>query len=141
MHKDQGRRRNHAPRTAVAALMVATLVCGAAPTIAAAQVIPNAATSAPQPGDNPYNEQLVRLPPDQRAARLARFVGATCIGSDPFLMGVTKQGPAKGYAYWSLRCAGDKSYMIQVAPDGSVAAMDCLTLKQNGEGRECYKTF
>jgi len=31
--------------------------------------------------------------------------------------------------------------MIQIAPDGRGAAVDCKTLKANGEGRECYKAF
>ena len=81
------------------------------------------------------------MKPEARAAKLAGFVGPTCIGTDPFLMGVTKSGRAKGYAYWSLKCAGAQSYMIQLTPAGMAAAVDCQTLKQNGEGRECFKTF
>jgi hypothetical protein len=103
----------------------------------AAQAPPTSAAAAL----NPYNEQLMRMPPAQQAAKLATFVGATCIGTRPFLMGVTGQGRAKGYAYWSLECAGSNSYMIQIDPDGGGAAIDCRTLRISGEGRECYKTF
>jgi hypothetical protein len=54
---------------------------------------------------------------------------------------VTKTGKAKGYAYWSVTCAGANSYMIQISPEGQGAAVDCQMLKTQGEGRECYKTF
>jgi hypothetical protein len=56
--------------------------------------------------ENPYNIQLMRLSPAEQARKLAAFVGFTCIGTKPFLMGVTKEGAAKGYAYWSVQCAG-----------------------------------
>ena len=101
----------------------------------------NAANATAEPSGNPYNDQLARLPPTALAARLARFVGPACIGSDPFLMGVTKRGRAKGYAYWSLRCAGEGAFLIQVTPSGDIGAMDCQTFKQSAEGRECYKAF
>jgi hypothetical protein len=130
-------------RMHIAAAAVTAFVCVALSGAAHAQRGTQAAASAPKAASsgNRYNDLLLDMKPEQRAARLARFVGPTCIGTDPFLMGLTKNGRAKGYAYWSLNCAGDKSYMIQVAPSGEVAAMDCQTLKQNGEGRECFKTF
>jgi hypothetical protein len=96
--------------------------------------------AAQTPG-NKYNDELLKLSPQEQAAKLAEHLGLWCIGTRPFLMGVTKTGPAKGYAYWSVECAGEKSYMIQISPDGRGAAIDCATLKANGEGRECYKTF
>ena len=92
-------------------------------------------------GANPYNEALIKLSPDERAAKLAGYIGFDCIGTKPFLMGVTKEGKARGYAYWSIQCAGDKSYMIQIAPDGEAASVDCATFKSAGQGHECYKTF
>jgi len=92
-------------------------------------------------GENRFNDALMQLPPQERAGKLADHLGVWCIGTKPFFMGVTKVGAAKGYAYWSITCAGGKSYMIQIAPDGKGAAVDCQTLKQGGEGRECYKTF
>jgi len=94
-----------------------------------------------QTTDNQYNDELLKLSPPEQAAKLAAHLGLWCIGTRPFLMGVTKTGPAKGYAYWNVECAGGQSYMIQIAPDGRGAAVDCRTLKENGEGRECYKAF
>lgn len=126
-----------AGRWVLAVVAATALVCRAAAPAGAAQATPAAAGAS----TNPYNEQLMRLPQEQQAAMLARFLGATCIGTKPFLMGVTKEGKAKGYAYWSLECAGGDSYMIQLDPDGGGAALDCRTLKQNGKGRECYKAF
>ena len=83
----------------------------------------------------------MKLAPQERAAKLADHLGVWCIGTKPFYMGMTKEGAAKGYAYWSLTCAGADSYVIQISPDGKGAATDCKTLKKGGEGRECYKTF
>ena len=102
---------------------------------------PGLAQVAPAPSDNPFNDQMLKLSTEQRAAALANHLGMWCIGVKPFYMGMTKGGAAKGYAYWSITCAGAQSYMIQIAPDGKGAAVDCATLKQGGEGRECYKTF
>jgi hypothetical protein len=94
-----------------------------------------------QTTDNQYNDELLKLSPQEQAAKLAAHLGLWCIGTRPFLMGVTKTGPAKGYAYWSVECAGGQSFMIQITPGGLGAAVDCATLKENGEGRECYKAF
>ena len=131
-------------------LLTAAWLCGsmgiadaAQPGKAPAPAPPATSKSQPdlEPNSNPYNEELLRMTPEARAAKLAGFLGAACIGTRPFLMGVTKTGRAKGYAYWSLECAGDKSYMIQLSPDGAGAAIDCATLKAAGKGRECFKTF
>jgi len=91
--------------------------------------------------DNPYSDELARMSPEERASKLASFLGLWCIGTKPFYMGLTKQGLGKGYAYWSITCAGGKSYMVQLFPDGQGLAVDCHVLKQQGQGRECYKTF
>ena len=93
------------------------------------------------PTENQYNEQILHLSPQEQAAKLADQLGVWCIGTRPFYMGMTKQGAAKGYAYWSVTCAGGPSYMIQIPPDGHGAAIDCNMLKAQGQGRECYKSF
>jgi hypothetical protein len=141
MANGNGRRR-HGVRCGIAFAAVA-LCCLAASRFGAAQVIPKTAAGDPKAAasGNPYNDELLRMTPEARAAKLASFLGAACIGTNPFLMGVTKEGRAKGYAYWSVQCAGDKAYMIQLTPEGHGAAVDCQTLKEGGEGRECYKAF
>lgn len=101
---------------------------------------PASAEKAASPA-NQYNEQMQRMSPQQQAAKLASFLGLWCIGTRPFYMGMTKSGVAKGYAYWSVTCAGGKSYFVQLEPDGKGAAADCAMLKAQGEGRECYKSF
>jgi hypothetical protein len=92
-------------------------------------------------GENTYSEQLLHMSPRDQAAKLADHLGVWCIGTRPFYMGMTKTGGAKGYAYWNVTCAGGQSYMIQITPAGQGGAIDCKTLKEQGEGRECYKTF
>jgi hypothetical protein len=101
----------------------------------------SAGSAQPATPENNYNEQMLRMTPQQQAAKLASFLGLWCVGTQPFYMGMTKSGAAKGYAYWSITCAGGKSYFVQLQPDGTGAAADCAVLKAQGEGRECYKTF
>ncbi|HEU0217073.1 MAG TPA: hypothetical protein VFQ90_10450 [Stellaceae bacterium] len=100
-----------------------------------------AAQVTPTPSLNPYSDEMQHMQPADQAAKLAAHLGLGCIGTKPFFMGVTKTGKAKGYAYWSVTCAGENSYMIQISPDGKGAAVDCRMLKTQGEGRECYKSF
>jgi len=119
-------------RSALAALAVALTCWVAGMGVGLAQ---------PGPAENQYNEQLLHMSQQEQAAKLATQLGLWCIGTRPFYMGSTKDGPAKGYAYWSVTCAGGQDYMIQIPPDGKGAALDCKTLKAQGQGRECYKTF
>lgn len=101
-----------------------------------------ATTGAAQTGfENPYNDELLKMAPADAAAKLAKYMGFFCIGTKPFFMGLTKSGPSRGFAYWSLECAGAKSYAIQIAPGGKAVAIECDVLKKNGEGRDCYKSF
>src|SRR5215208_6604227 len=65
---------------------------------------------------NPANDELLKLPPPERAARLARAVGNWCIGTEAFLMGVVAAGTGQGNAYWSLRCADGTAWAVQVEP-------------------------
>jgi hypothetical protein len=102
---------------------------------------PTAGAAGTASSGNPVTDQLIKLSPADQAARLADFLGDWCIGTKPFLMGVTKEGPSKGYAYWSLECVGNKSYAIQITPIGQKTAIDCDELKESGKGRECYKPF
>jgi hypothetical protein len=109
-----------------AATAVLVLLAGGLPTQAAAV-------------KNNYSEQLLRLSPQEQAARLANFVGFWCVGAHPFLMGVTQRGTAAGYAYWSLECAGGESYAIQLDPHGEGNVTECHALQ--GSGRECFRKF
>jgi len=93
------------------------------------------------PPENRYNERLLHMSPQEQASKLADHLGVWCVGTRPFYMGMTKSGRAQGYAYWSVTCAGAQSYMVQISPQGQGAAIDCKSLKEGGEGRECYKAF
>lgn len=99
------------------------------------------AVLAQAPAENRYNEELLHMSPQEQASKLADHLGVWCIGTKPFYMGMTKSGRAQGYAYWSVTCAGGQSYMVQITPQGQGAAIDCKSLKEGGEGRECYKAF
>jgi len=114
--------------------ILAVTFCHRSP--ADAQVVPQTTASL-----NPFNDELQKLPPEQQAAKLADHLGVWCIGTKPFFMGITKTGKAKGYAYWSVTCAGAKAYLVQIEPDGHGEAVDCARFKAGGQGRECYKTF
>jgi hypothetical protein len=130
---ENGRSRMSCRFRLAGALALSSILLGlAGPEIGVAQV------ATPE---NRYNNELMNLQPQDRAAKLADHLGVWCIGTNPFFMGITKAGKAKGYAYWSVTCAGSGSYMIQITPTGQGAALDCRMLKQQGEGRECYKAF
>jgi len=90
---------------------------------------------------NAFHEELLKLPPNERAAKLAQIVGNWCIGVRAFEMGVVAQGPRPGAAYWSLKCADGKSYAIEIDTDGKGAAIDCNTYKEATAGRQCFRHF
>jgi hypothetical protein len=117
----------------VAVMLTGALLCWV--------VGPTAGLAQSGSGENRYSEQLLHMSPQDQASKLADHLGVWCIGTRPFYMGMTKTGSAKGYAYWNVTCAGGQSYMIQLTPEGQGAAIDCKTLKEQGQGRECYKTF
>jgi hypothetical protein len=114
--------------------LVAALLSGIA-------AVPGRAQVAPKPSENPFNDEMLKMTPQEQAAKLADHLGIWCIGTKPFFMGMTRQGPAKGYAYWNVTCAGGQAYMVQLPPDGHGSAIDCKALKEQGRGRECYKAF
>jgi hypothetical protein len=90
---------------------------------------------------NEFNERLEQLSPADQAAKLAEVVGHWCVGTQAFFMGMSGSGPEAGYVYWSLRCLDGNSYAIQFDPLGQGVVIDCRTLAENGQGRECFKKF
>ena len=90
---------------------------------------------------NPTNDDLVKLAPPERAAKLAGAVGNWCIGTETFPMGVVTAGTGEGNAYWSLRCVDGSAWAVQIDPLGEVTAIDCDTFKAAGAGKECFKKF
>jgi hypothetical protein len=88
---------------------------------------------------NEAHDFLTSLPAAERAKTLAKGIGQGCIGISAFPMGVTASGAAKGFAYWSIRCKGGRSFVVQISPDGKAIAADCQSLQ--GTGKECFKKF
>ena len=74
---------------------------------------------------NPANDELLKLPPPERAEKLARAISEWCIGTEAFLMGVIGAGPGRGNAYWSLRCADGTEWAIQIDPEAGITAIGC----------------
>jgi len=102
----------------------------------------NAARAAEPVGPhNPFNDELLKMTPPQRAAKLAEEVGNWCIGTKAFFMGVNHRPPRPGSVYWSLKCANGGSYVIEIDVDGKGAAIDCPTFKEAAPGRACFKKF
>jgi hypothetical protein len=93
------------------------------------------------PTMNPANEELMKLPPPERAEKLARSISKWCIGTEAFPMGVVGAGPGRGNAYWSLRCADGTSWAIQIDPQAGVTAIGCDELAAAAPGKECFKNF
>lgn len=90
---------------------------------------------------NPANEELLQLPPPERAEKLARAISRWCIGTEAFLMGVVGAGPGRGNAYWSLRCADGTTWAIQIDPQAGVTAIGCDEFAAAAPGKECFKKF
>jgi hypothetical protein len=90
---------------------------------------------------NPANEKLLKLPPPERAAMLAKAVDHWCIGTEAFFMGVSTSGRGAGNAYWSLRCVDGSTWAVQIDPLTEVTAIDCASFKAAGGGKECFKKF
>lgn len=97
-----------------------------------------AAAAAPR---NDLSEELVRMKPAERAAKLAEMVGFWCVGTESFLMGVADAGPEEGNAYWSVACLNGNSYAIQIDPLGRPVTIPCSVLADTGKGKECFKKF
>lgn len=87
---------------------------------------------------NAANDHLLSLPPEQQAKLLTKGIKG-CEGESPFPMGVTTEGKAKGYAYWSVRCKDGRSFAVQITPKSQASAADCRVLQ--GTGKECFKKF
>jgi len=118
-------------RWCVALAVAAALVAGSA----------EGAARHPTKSINAANDKLVNMSPPERAGVLARAVGHWCIGTETFLMGVETSGAAAGNAYWSLRCADDTTWAVQVNRLAEIVAIDCASFKENGAGKECFKKF
>jgi hypothetical protein len=88
---------------------------------------------------NSAHDALLGMSAEQRAKSLANGIGHGCVGTSAFPMGVTGSGAAKGFAYWSIRCKGGRSFVVQISPDGKAIATDCQSLQ--GTGKECFKIF
>jgi hypothetical protein len=101
----------------------------------------DAAPKQESKSNNPAQDQLLKLSPAERAARLARAVGNWCIGTEAFLMGVVTSGSGEGNAYWSLRCADGATWAVQVDPLAEVTAIACDDFKEVAAGKECFKKF
>jgi len=87
---------------------------------------------------NSANDNLLAMSPEQQARTLTKGIKG-CVGTSPFPMGVTSNGKAKGYAYWSVRCNDGRSFVVQIAPSSRAVAADCRELE--GTGKECFKKF
>lgn len=109
---------------------------------ASQQAIPKPVTQQATPAPKPVNianDRLLALPKDQQAVMLGQVVGEGCIGKLTFYRGIGKTGLAKDKAYWAVRCANGKSYMVEISPDarGSTSILDCPILK--AVGIDCFK--
>src|SRR5689334_18724110 len=74
---------------------------------------------------NPIQDHLLALPPAQQARVLAKNVGAGCVGTSAYAMGIASTEKWKSLAYWSVRCKDGRSFAIQIAPNGEAFVIDC----------------
>ena len=89
---------------------------------------------------NPINDSLLATSRDRQQTALANSMGNGCIGISAFPMGVTRiLGPAKGLAYWSIRCKDGRSFVVQIALDGKAMFADCRLLQDTAT--PCFRKF
>jgi len=88
---------------------------------------------------NAANAELMKMTPEERAAKLAEKVGGWCIGTRAFLMGIVRGGPRPGSAYWSLECADGRSFAIELDRDGIGTVIDCPSYERASFGKKCFK--
>lgn len=89
---------------------------------------------------NRANDYLLSVDPPTQATTLAGSVGENCKGKTAFYMGIGKSGFSKDKAFWSLRCADGREFMVQVNPDGTSNVMECAILKAVNAGT-CFEKF
>jgi hypothetical protein len=96
--------------------------------------------AAPAHAANGANNYLLAATPQVRASTLAKAVRDHCRGRTAFYMGLgdARAGLGAGKGFWSLRCSGGRSFLIQVNPDGSSGVLDCSVIKAMHAG-ECSK--
>lgn len=87
---------------------------------------------------NGANAYLQSLSSSARTAMLGKIVGAGCVGSQTFYMGLGTAGLAKDDAFWSVRCQNGRAYVVQAHPDGKSTVLECSVLKDMHAG-ECFK--
>jgi hypothetical protein len=91
---------------------------------------------------NKANDQMLSLSPSQQASMLGGAVGQDCTGTKALYMGMSKKGASKDQAFWSLRCANKKKYVVQINPDahGSTKVLTCGKFESLKLGK-CFQTF
>lgn len=114
---------------------------GIGPAIAAAVIAAAAGVVAAKTPDNKMNDDLLKMPDNERAAWLARTVGEWCIGTHPFEMGVAQTGASAGNAYWSFSCLAGGSYVVQLDMTGHGVAIDCESFDRDAHGMKCFRKF
>ncbi|HEY7229180.1 MAG TPA: hypothetical protein VH558_02290 [Pseudolabrys sp.] len=103
--------------------------------LSTAILIYSAPLASAQNGANAY---LQSLSSSARAAMLGKIIGAGCIGTQTFYMGLGTAGLAKDDAFWSVRCQNGRTYVVQAHPDGKSTVLECSVLKAMHAG-DCFK--
>ncbi len=97
---------------------------------------------AQQPA-NKLNAEILALPPDGQADLLGKAVAPACDGRFAFHMGeAAYDGFPEGTAFWTLRCADLREYVVIIPPDstGNVKYADCGAFKSYGP-MKCFQRF
>jgi hypothetical protein len=98
------------------------------------------ASSIAHAAGNGANDYLLSVKPEAQAATLAKAVGEKCVGRTAFYMGIVKSGFGQGKGFWSIRCTDDRSFVVQVNPDGTSSVLECAVLKRMNAGT-CFRTL
>jgi hypothetical protein len=104
--------------------------------------------------NNGANDWLLAHSGRERADRLGRSVGDGCKGQAAFYQGTSKTKPRnpdprpevpvlpgnENDAFWNVKCADGRSFVVEVHPNGSGKVLECAVLKALHAG-ECFKRY
>ncbi len=116
-------RQSAATRLAMAATILAAALSG--------PFVPGVAGEVP----NPQNDRFLAVPATDQADALGKAVDEGCDGRYAFYMGIASySGLPEGTAFWSLRCADLREFVIVIEPgeEGQIKYMECKNFTNLG---------
>jgi hypothetical protein len=100
-----------------------------------------AGSHAPHLTGNGANDFLLTSSPSVQATTLGKVVGDGCEGKVAFYQGFGKDpGLGNGLGFWDVKCADERTFVVQVNPDGNGKVLECAAMEAIHAGH-CFQKF